>query len=65
MADVIHQERVQKFCTDSVVESEKNQILHFENIEKCEVGMRSPNMEREGMIHCLDFLVANGVEVVE
>ena len=43
------------------MESEKNQILHFENIDKHEV----PNMEREGMIRCLDFLMVNGMEVVE
>lgn len=47
------------------MESEKNLILHFENIDKREVGLRSPNMEREGMTRCLDFLMAKGMEVVE
>lgn len=47
------------------MESEKSQILHFENIDKCEVGLQSPNMEREGMICCLDFLIAKGMKVAE
>ena len=47
------------------MESEKNQILHFKNIDKREVGLRSPNMEREGMIRCLDFLIAKGMKVEE
>lgn len=28
------------------MESEKNQILHIENIDKHEVSLQSPNMER-------------------
>ena len=47
------------------MESEKNQILHFENIDKREVALHSPNMEREGMIRCLDFLIAKGMKVTE
>ena len=54
-----------KFCTYSVMEAEKNQILHFENVDKCEIGLHSPNMEREGMIRCLDYLIAKGMKVAE
>ena len=54
-----------KFCTYSVMDSETNQILHFVNVDKREVGLRSPNMEREGMSRCLDFVISNGIKVVE
>ena len=45
--------------------SDTNHILHFENINKREVALRSPNMEREGMQRCLDFLLAKGLTVEE
>ena len=54
-----------KFCTYSLMESENNEILHFENIDKREVDLRSPNMEREGMIRSLDFLIEKQLRVVE
>ena len=54
-----------KFCTYSLMESESNVILHFENIDKHEVDLQSPNMEREGMIRSLDFLKEKGLKVVE
>ena len=54
-----------KFCTYSLMESETNQILHFENIDKRQVGLRSPNMEREGMDRCLKFISSKGMNVVE
>jgi len=54
-----------KFCTYSVMDSETNQILHFVNVDKRKVGLRSPNMEREGMSRCLDFVISNGIKVVE
>lgn len=47
------------------MESETNTILHFENIDKRQVNLKSPNMEREGMIQCLDFLLANGLKIAE
>jgi len=54
-----------KFCTYSVMMSDTNQILHFENIDKREVGLCSPNMEREGMSRCLNFLITKGLTVEE
>ena len=45
--------------------SDTNHILHFENIDKREVGLRSPNMEREGMSRCLNFLITKGLTVEE
>ena len=53
-----------KFCTYSLMESESNVILHFENIDKCEVDLHSPNMEREVMIRSLDFLLEKGLELI-
>ena len=54
-----------KFCTYLMMETDHNQILHFENIDKHEVGLHSPNMEREGLIRCLNFLISNGVQIKE
>jgi len=45
-----------KFCTYSMMEATHNQILHFENVDKCEVGLHSPNMER-GNGALLEFLI--------
>lgn len=47
------------------MDSETNKILHFENVDKHEVGMRYPNMEREGMTWCLDFVISKGIKIVE
>lgn len=47
------------------MESEKNQFLHFENADKHEVGLHSLNMEREGKICCLEFLIVKGIKVEE
>ena len=54
-----------KFCTYSLMESQSNAILHFENIDKREVDLQSPNMERKGMIRSLDFLIEKGLNVME
>ena len=47
------------------MESEDNVILHFVNIDKREVDLRSPNMEREGMVRSLDFLIEKQLKIVE
>ena len=47
------------------MDAEDNVILHFENIDKREVDLRSPNMEREGMVRSLDFLIEKQLKVVE
>ena len=54
-----------KFCTYSMMETAQNQILHFENMDKREVGLQSPNMEREGMVCCLNFLITNAMKITE
>ena len=54
-----------KLCTYSMMENSQNQTLHFENIDKRQVGLQSPNMEREGMIRCLEFLISHGLKINE
>ena len=45
------------------MDSETNQILYFKNIDKREVGLRFPNMEREEMTRCLNFMISKGIKV--
>jgi len=45
-----------KFCTYSLMEMEKNYILHMEIVDKRELQLQSPNMEREALKQLLDFL---------
>ena len=52
-----------KFCTYLMMKAIHNQILHFENVDKREVGVHSPNMEREGMVRCLSFLLSSGIKI--
>ena len=54
-----------KFCTYSMMEATDNQILHFESVDKHKVGLQSPNMEREGMVRCLNFLLSSGMKISE
>ena len=53
-----------KYWTYSVMETGQNKILHFENIDKWEVHLRS-DMEREGMVRCLNFLISKGMTITE
>jgi len=54
-----------KFCTYLMMESTQNQILHFINMDKHQVGLQSLNMEREGMVRCLNFLINSGMKIIE
>ena len=56
MADVILQGTAQ-FCTYSLMYTAANKILHAETIDKREVHLQSPNMEREAFA-CSTFLLA-------
>ena len=47
-----------KFCTYSLMDTATNKILHAETIDKREVELQSPNMEREGLLRALRFLLA-------
>ena len=48
-----------------MMETEHSQVLHFENIDKSQVGLLSRNMEQEGLIRCLYFLISNGLKIKE
>ena len=49
-----------KYCTYSPVDRETNKILHVETVDKCEVGLQSPNMKHEAFTcstaHILQFV---------
>ena len=45
-----------KYCTYVILETEKSLIIHAETIDKREVHLKSPNMEREGLLRSLAFL---------
>ena len=47
------------------MESEGDVRLHFVNIDKYKVDLRSPYMERKGMVRSLDFLIEKQPDVVE
>ena len=48
-----------KFCTYSLMEMEKNKIVHIEIVDEREVQLLSPNMEREALKGSLDYLCAH------
>ena len=48
-----------KFCYYSLMEIEKNKIVHMEIVDKREVQLQFPNMEREALKRSLDYLCAH------
>lgn len=46
-----------KYCTYSLIEKDKNLIIHMEVVDKRHVGLKSPNMEREGLVRSLTYLL--------
>ena len=48
-----------KFCTYSVMEIESGKILHAETVDKREVDLQSPNMERIAFRRSMEFLLSN------
>ena len=57
------QERV--LSTYSLMESESNKILHVETIDKREVNLKYPNMEREAFKRSMDYLISRGIKISE
>ena len=47
-----------KFCSYSLMDVSTRKVLHVETIDKREVQLQSPNMEREGVKCALNFLLA-------
>ena len=48
-----------KFCTYSVMEIESCKILHAETVDKREVDLQSPNMERKAFKRSMEFLLSH------
>lgn len=46
-----------KFCTYSMMEATDNQILHFESVDKHEVGLQSPIWRERGDGALLELLI--------
>ena len=53
-----------KYCSYSLVEQENNVIVHMEIMDKRQVSLRSPNMEREALRRSLAFL-SDRVDIAE
>ena len=45
-----------KYCTYSLMDIETGYILHSETVDKREVALQSPNMEKEAFVRSLQFL---------
>ena len=54
-----------KFCTYTLMDIDSEKILHTVTVDKREVGLQSPNMEREAMKRALDFIVTCDIAVEE
>lgn len=46
-----------KYCTHSIMEINTRYILHAETVDKREVALQSPNMEKEAFVRSLQFLL--------
>ena len=46
-----------KFCTYSVMDIESCTVLHTETVDKRQVELQSPNMERKAFIKAMNFLL--------
>lgn len=46
-----------KFCTYSLMDVESGQIIHSETVDKREVALQSPNMEKEAFVRSLSYLL--------
>ena len=46
-----------KFCTYSMMDLESGLILHSETVDKREVALQSPNMEKEAFVRSLCYLL--------
>ena len=45
-----------KFCSYSLLDIDSSKILHVENVDKCEVSLQSPNMEREAVSRAIRYI---------
>ena len=54
-----------KYCTYSLMDSENDKILYVETVDKREVGLKSPNMEREAFKRSIQYLTNKGIKISE
>ena len=55
-----------KYCTYSLMDSENDKILYVETVDKREVGLKSPNMEREAFKRSMQYLTnKEGIKISE
>ena len=54
-----------KFCTYTLMDIDTDKILHTITVDKREVALQSPNMEREAMKRALDFIAGCDITVEE
>ena len=54
-----------KYCTYSLMDLDTNTILHMETVDKREVSLQSPSMERTAVIRALKHLEDNGITAGE
>lgn len=54
-----------KFCTYTLMDIDTDKILHTITVDKREVALQSPNMEREAMKRALDFIARHDITVEE
>ena len=47
-----------------MMDIDSNQILHMVTIDKCQVGLQSPNMEKQALEHCMEFPICDGVIIM-
>ena len=48
-----------KYCTYSLMDIDTGYILHTETVDKREVALQSPNMEKEAFVRSLQFLLTH------
>ena len=44
---------------------DSNHILHMVTVDKPQVGLQSPNMERLTLEHCIDYLMEENITIKE
>ena len=54
-----------KYCTYSLMDSEANKMVDMDTVDKRDVAIKSPNIEREEFKKSTDTLIRNGVKISE
>ena len=54
-----------KFCTYSMMDIDSNRILHMVIVDKREVHLQSPNMEKEGVERAISYIHGQDINITE